>query len=106
MVSSPKSQKRFDAPTLARDGGRRVEDTTTPARPEIAKSRPWKPTPLRHALLNARGGTPLLLGDHLAADIKRSDLFGKIAGIFWWDQHARGSADCGIVKSTHVIETN
>jgi len=39
-------------------------------------------------------------------DYRKSGLFGKIAGIFWWDQHARGSADCGIVKSTHVIETN
>lgn len=39
-------------------------------------------------------------------DYRKSGLFGKIPGIFWWDQHARGNADCGIVKSTHVIEVN
>jgi hypothetical protein len=37
-------------------------------------------------------------------DYRESGLFGKIRGIFWWDQHARGSAEHGVVKSSHVIE--
>jgi hypothetical protein len=31
-------------------------------------------------------------------------LFGKNQGIYWWDHHARGSADLGVVHKTYQVD--
>jgi len=36
-------------------------------------------------------------------DYRKSGLFGRIPGIFWWDTHVRGNADAGLVISEHEV---
>ena len=37
-------------------------------------------------------------------DYRKSGLFGKIKGIFWWDEHARGDAENGVVVSDYNVK--
>ena len=37
-------------------------------------------------------------------DYRQSGLFGKVKGIFWWDQHARGDAQHGVVAKDYEVK--
>lgn len=37
-------------------------------------------------------------------DYRQSGLFGKIKGLFWWDAHARGTRDAGVVIKDYVVK--
>ncbi len=37
-------------------------------------------------------------------DYRQSGLFGKVKGIFWWDQHARGDVKQGVVTKDYSIK--
>jgi len=66
-------------------------------------------TPFRAAARRASGdaGVSLHRALHICRghfkDYRKSGLFGRTPGIFWWDTHVRGSAEAGVVMSSHEV---
>lgn len=51
-----------------------------------------------------RYGVPLhLCRGHFKDYRESSGLFGKLKGLYWFDAHARGSADVGVVEKEYVV---
>ena len=66
-------------------------------------------TPFRAAAQQVSGETFVSLHKALHIcrghfkDYRKSGLFGRTPGIFWWDTHVRGNAEAGVVMSEHVV---
>jgi len=91
-----------------------------PAKLQKARQRRGKRPLVRYHVLNIQpmakvlrregglgSGTGLAQALHICRghfkDFRQSGLFGRVKGIFWWDQHARGERDKGVVVKDYNI---
>lgn len=68
--------------------------------------------PLREVIRREQAGDKRSSGIKMALHICRGHfkdyrdkgLFGKYKGVFWWDMHARGSAELGTIEKTYEVK--